>query len=169
MGIGLAECLPVRPGLPRPPPGLGHPLDLRPGPGRPPGQPGLWRQHLQQEERRPGPPPRHTVFSPEELGVLPARVRGSSRVLIAQLEEVTWVFTAKPWRPRGLGGQGSPRVPAASACSPPLQDFSQPRPAPNPSHTPASRFGRSSPWPPGGGGDPGVRAPVLGEWPEAGP
>lgn len=73
------------------------------------------------------------------------------------------MFTAKPWRPRGLGGQRCPRVPAASAGSP--LRFSKPP-------TPRTRLHSTlveAHCGPRGGGDPGVRAPVLGERPEAGP
>lgn len=50
-GLDWPNALLLQPGILRPPPGLSHPLHPHPGSSPLPGQPGLWPQLLQQDER----------------------------------------------------------------------------------------------------------------------
>lgn len=65
MGIRLAECLPARPGLPRPPPGSATLWTSTLAPAALQASLAFGGSTSDKKRRRaPGPPPRRTVFSP---------------------------------------------------------------------------------------------------------
>lgn len=91
--------------------------------------------------RRDGHPHPRPFLAPWELGVLPARVRGSQWVLIAWLEEVTGTLITKLWKLHILGRPDNPHAPTSPIGSElPPGALSAP-PTPTPSHMPLT-----APW-----------------------
>lgn len=91
--------------------------------------------------RRDGHPHPRPFLAPWELGVLPARVRGSQWVLIAWLEEVTGTLITKLWKLHILGRPDNPYAPTSPIGSELPPGALLAPPTPTPSHMPLT-----APW-----------------------
>ena len=128
----------------------------------------------QKGKSEPGPHPPHRPFlAPEELGVLPARVRGSQPGINSSTGGGDRDFHSQTLEVSCPRRAGQPLSREVSACCPPACPpgglaLALP-PACSPSHMPGFPLSWVPLQPPVERGPSGVRVPVTGGWPEAGP